>query len=524
MTFLPVVERELRMAARRRGTYWMRLLFAVGCAGVSGLMLMIAWAARGGASAIGGGLFYFLALVTLGFSGFAGVFLTSDCLSEERREGTLGLLFLTDLKGYDVVLGKLMATSVTAFYGVLAVFPVLALTLTMGGVTPGEFWRMTLVFMTTLFFSLAAAMFVSALSHQENRAMTGAAALILFVGAGLPLIEFGLAQVGFPMRSAVALPSPVTAWRLAFDSSYRMWGRSFWASLLWTHGLSWAFLVSASVLLPRLWRPGEGMLSGAPWRTVADEIALAKQSATRARLLDVNPVFWLTNRRSGWWWTGLVSTLLGIGLLVGLGGVAAPVMLLSVPFASLLLTAPVRIEVGVQASRFFSETRRNGALELLLCTALTTQDLISGQWLTLRRRFLAPVAVVSGLVLVLMFFSFAGVGSDFIFVVLFAGGKCLFLLAAFIADVFAAGWIGMLVGLTAKKPAHAPGLTVLYTVALPALAFCVPDLVLAVPLIFWARDKLQWELRAMSSPRYAPVTPLYSRGQPPAPQPPIIRG
>ena len=37
----------------------------------------------------------------------SGVRSTADCLSVEKREGTLGLLFLTDLKGYDVVLGKL---------------------------------------------------------------------------------------------------------------------------------------------------------------------------------------------------------------------------------------------------------------------------------------------------------------------------------------------------------------------------------------------------------------------------------
>jgi len=80
------------------------------------------------------------------------------------------------------------------------------------------------------------------------------------------------------------------------------------------------------------------------------------------------------------------------------------------------------------------------------------------------------------------------------------------------------------VGLTAKKPSQAPGLTVLYTVALPTFAFCVPDLVVSVPLIFWARDKLRRELRALSSPRYAPVTPLYSRGQRLVSQPPIIGG
>src|SRR6266576_2729857 len=170
MTFLPVVDRELRVAARRRGTYWTRLLFAVVCAGIVSLVLMFAWAMRGGTSGVGAGLFRFLTLIALGFSAFAGVFLTADCLSEEKREGTLGLLFLTDLKGYDVVVGK-----------------VLAITLTMGGVTAGEFWRMTLVFLNTLFFSLSVGMLVSSVSHQEHQAMTGAAGLMLLISVGLLL-------------------------------------------------------------------------------------------------------------------------------------------------------------------------------------------------------------------------------------------------------------------------------------------------------------------------------------------------
>ena len=60
MTFLPVVDRELRVAARRRGTYWTRLLFAGICAGLVGLVLMFAWVAQGGASGVGAGLFYVL--------------------------------------------------------------------------------------------------------------------------------------------------------------------------------------------------------------------------------------------------------------------------------------------------------------------------------------------------------------------------------------------------------------------------------------------------------------------------------
>ena len=53
----------------------------------------------------------------------AGRLMTAECMSREKREGTLGLLFLTDLKGYDVVLGKLAATSMGGFFGLMAIFP-----------------------------------------------------------------------------------------------------------------------------------------------------------------------------------------------------------------------------------------------------------------------------------------------------------------------------------------------------------------------------------------------------------------
>src|SRR5881394_3704132 len=347
MTFLPVVERELRVAARRRVTYWTRLLFAIMCAGIVSLVLIFAWVARGGTSGFGAGLFYSLTLIVLGFSALAGPFLTADCLSEEKREGTLGLLFLTDLKGYDVVLGKLLASSIPAIYGVLAVFPVLAITLTMGGVTAGEFWRMTLVFMNTLFFSLSAGMLVSSVCQQENRATTAAAGMILLVAVGLPLVEFALSHAGAVGRFSVALPSPLTAWRLAFDASHRVWGRSFWVSLLWTHGLSWSFLVFASVLLPRLWRQREGVMPRTTRPSAKGEAGLIMRATKRSELLEMHPVHWLNSRRNAWPWMTWAATLLTwvailfpIGLFWGIGASTTPLFFLSVPFASLLLTAP----------------------------------------------------------------------------------------------------------------------------------------------------------------------------------------
>ena len=68
MSFLPIVERELRVAGRRPATYWIRLGFALVGAGIVGLALLFAGVVQTGGLRIGGGLFYFLSLLALAFS------------------------------------------------------------------------------------------------------------------------------------------------------------------------------------------------------------------------------------------------------------------------------------------------------------------------------------------------------------------------------------------------------------------------------------------------------------------------
>jgi ABC-type transport system involved in cytochrome c biogenesis permease component len=124
MTFLPIVARELRVASRRRVTYWSRSVTAVGTI-IIGLFVF----ANNGNEAphiVGQNLFGVISWLAFVYCFGVGVS-TADCLSEEKREGTLGLLFLTDLKGYDVIVGKLVATSLNAFYALLSIFPVLAI-------------------------------------------------------------------------------------------------------------------------------------------------------------------------------------------------------------------------------------------------------------------------------------------------------------------------------------------------------------------------------------------------------------
>src|SRR5437879_5110967 len=163
MSFLPIAERELRVAARKRSTFWLRVVAAmVGLIIGSGFML-IATVQPAGLPSMGSILFGALTWICVVAAFSAGIFFTADCLSEEKREGTLGFLFLTDLRGYDVVLGKLLATSLRGLFAFLAVFPILAVTLLMGGVTGVQFWKTALALLNALFCSLSVGLFVSAM-------------------------------------------------------------------------------------------------------------------------------------------------------------------------------------------------------------------------------------------------------------------------------------------------------------------------------------------------------------------------
>src|SRR5438270_3279547 len=114
MTFLPIVGRELRVASRRRGTYWVRALAALGAIVLGALVYFSTRDEH--PHEFGQRLFGLLAGLSIFYCLTAGVRTTAACLSEEKREGTLGLLFLTYLKGYDVVVGNLAATSLNLFY------------------------------------------------------------------------------------------------------------------------------------------------------------------------------------------------------------------------------------------------------------------------------------------------------------------------------------------------------------------------------------------------------------------------
>ena len=238
----PIVGRELRVSARQRGIYWTRLAIALVAILIGTGIFVVTLGLT--AAQTGRHIFECLAGLQFIYCLAYGRRSTADCLSQEKREGTLGLLFLTDLKGHDVVLGKLAATSLKGFYGLLAVFPVLAVPLLLGGTTNGEFWRMVLVLVNTFLFSLAVGVFGSALSRDFRRAMAANLLLLLLLVAVPPAVALTMAYFsGRPLIPELFFSCPAYSFYLCADKQYSMEADHFWSSVGIVHGLTWLLVL-----------------------------------------------------------------------------------------------------------------------------------------------------------------------------------------------------------------------------------------------------------------------------------------
>jgi len=394
MSFLPVVNRELRVAARKRSTFWLRVAAAMTALAIGAGCMLLSVVRGGRASEMGIILFYVLTWLCLAAGLSAGLFFTSDCLSEEKREGTLGLLFLTDLRGYDVALGKLLATSLRGFFALLAVLPILAVTLIMGGVTGAQYWKSALALVNALFFSLAAGMVISAVSRDSQKALGGTLLVLLLFAVGGPWADMSvgaLGRGGFKPQWSLSSPAYVLA---AADA----WGRSaYWAALATTHVLGWAMLALACALVPHTWqerkRTGTGAARG--WRYAWRYGGARRRRSLRRKLIQPQPVAWLACRER---WQSLGIWALALLLTAGMASALA----LNAPretwmvwsWVGTLLYLLLYLWAGSQACRFFVEARRSGLLELMLATPLTEREIVAGHWRALRRMFVWPVLLL----------------------------------------------------------------------------------------------------------------------------------
>jgi len=440
MTLPPLVERELRSGARRPAFYWLRGLLAL-VLGVQAYDLLNRYAVaprpRLGAMAgappaamiTGTTLLHdmswlvFVAVLLMGL-------LTADSISRERREGTLGLLLLTHLSPAQLVYGKLLSCGLTCFVVLLGCLPALMVTVLAGGVSGPTAAMTGLGLLNTLFVSLAAGLWMSAVFRERRHAMAATLGLVAALafgpevlggpvtgGAATPVMRlFGLA--GWMTAASTPLPlvplppsSLLTQLRFPVQLLF-VFNPLFVGWFVVTHALGWLLLHQAATALAKNWQdePHQQFREPTPedqWSLCGpaepasepppSDVALSRASwLTDPRPWDADPLEWRvlqTRPPEGLIWLAVALDFFAqfgaLGAIFTSGRTSGDAWgVLS--FAGLTVVLCASGLLAWAGARFFLDARRQQDLELLLTSPVGSRNILSGQWRVLHRALKGP--------------------------------------------------------------------------------------------------------------------------------------
>lgn len=159
-TMWPFLLRELRLQARCRSTFFLRVL---GASLVLSAFVWCWWRLRGANTATGLPLFGILARGGIAIAWIVGPILTADTIARERREQTLGLLWLTPLQPHQVMMAKSVSQWVRALTFLWSTFPIYAVPIVLGGVGPADVMRFGLLQAAALGLAMASGLVASTL-------------------------------------------------------------------------------------------------------------------------------------------------------------------------------------------------------------------------------------------------------------------------------------------------------------------------------------------------------------------------
>lgn len=346
----PVFGRELLAEARNPFNGWLRVLGA-GVVLVAFVLGMVDQSGR--AASVGSRLFHqlngslYLAIMIV------GPILTADCISREKREGTLGLLFLTPLTGRGIVGGKSLIHIVRAFTIVLSALPLLLLPLLLGGVTSRDIVHYAFAHVGALLFALSAGLIASVRQTEWIRAVVQA-----------ELIGLGLLVIVSPLPGLIRLVVAAIWFAWVIRSSGATLKAKWQEQTIAPPQPRWVKLFSTS----EFWQ------SAFRWN--------------KSRTLDRNPIAWLqeyswTARLTKWGWVIVIFAGEFVAMLSG-------------RFYTWQQRLALLLGLGMAFSGAWSfrRERQSGALELLLVTPLKARHLLGGRIWGLWCHFFPALAIL----------------------------------------------------------------------------------------------------------------------------------
>jgi ABC-type transport system involved in multi-copper enzyme maturation permease subunit len=377
----PIVQREMHVAARRRTTYGFRVLTAF----VAFIVVYATWRDMQGSLSNPTGQHLLWALTVIGCvaATWQGSIRAAKTLSEERANGTLGLLFLTPLKTTDVVLGKFSTAALLALQMAMTLMPVLAISALFGGVSIGEVARAGLWVANVTFFFITASMLASAVTASEVAAL----ALSLMFAAVVTIL--GLYEVRdnivFADQHALFL-NPISSSLGLADSSYSSTPHFYWNGMLVGHGAGWFMLWCTAAALKRNWQRAEVFPAlKFLWTRKPKPI----KRGVACKLGEAGPVEWLIVR-DVYRWGPLLLVLTCIALSLPFKDTEIRV------FMGIVAAIILVIGVVVHSSLAVSRAKKSGMLDLVAVAPICDEDLVADQIRGLRRLFFAPMLITVG--------------------------------------------------------------------------------------------------------------------------------
>jgi hypothetical protein len=447
----PLVARELLAYSRQPWTYWLRLLSALGAVCVLAIMVMTGRNRLGPTDGLS--LFAGSTVILFFIASLNGLRSTSDCIGSERRQGTLVLLFLADMKLNTILISKLVTNSLRNVWAILGTLPVLGLCILLGGVSGLVFVQGVLAVLAAAWLSLMVGLEQSCRNQGEHEAFSQGLRRLLFLNL-------------MPFVSPASMVWSTFVARAFSGKAY------FWVTLGGTVFVGFQHWSLAKTALASNWQeppPEEGSVRS-DQRAPAAPLVTGHLNKPPRRCGNTPPAYWLFARYGD----ARQVTPFAIGVLFV---ATAAFVVLAVGDTDLIKAMyPLVMGAGrlIQmlamakiAPQSFAEIARPGALEILQTTPITLKQIVRAAYdflINHFRRGVLPMLGLDALVLVVVAMRRTTVdGSVLSFARVLLAQNSLFL-----AGLCAMAVTGIWLGLKQRSLPQASFSTFFYFVLLPA--------------------------------------------------------
>lgn len=411
----PIFAREFQTVPRRASHYLARttsmgLLWIIG---LTAWQAAVGWHRTpllGETSRFGLLLFQIFSYVVLTLLVFFAALSAASTVAQEKDRRTFVLLLLTDMRDYEIVLGKLLGSLLPIGLLLLASVPILSMLLLLGGIDPEQVVQAVLVLAATV---LASGSLGGLVALWRERTFQSLALSTLFIVLYLCLTRL----LGFLSGSSREWVDTAQSWLDPFFALQAvMEGKTPGQFLHPAYGYTFVMVLFSGainvlgIVRLRQWNPrGEPIMQRErPDEQDEKDRLKAHAAPGPAREVWSNPILWREIRTLAYGRRPLLIKLayfLVVGMIVyyALSGVMDSRNRGSQAFVAATGIVPVTVLslllVAAQSATAITSERDGGALDLLLVTDISPKEFVFGKLLGIvfnTKEFLLPPLILTG--------------------------------------------------------------------------------------------------------------------------------